>query len=205
MALPYFPDGKPLSTLGEPTPTDAQRPGQQAPRPGRTGTERNAPLPGSEGRPDSNTITDVGDTSALPDGTGGQPTTPVAGNPPVATSSPVAAVPPSITTVSSSAEPAVDPTAIMNRTRSFFTEVTSNVQAAANLTAGTLHDDAVALIKQKYGDVATIAIQSISLDPTSGLTVSVLRVVNSDGTAQTQRTTLHFTLTGDPKITNPGG
>ena len=77
--------------------------------------------------------------------------------------------------------------------------------AAADLTVGTLHDDATALIRQKYGDISSIQIQSISLNPTTGLTISVLRLVNKDGTTQTQRTTLHFTLTGDPKITNPGG
>jgi hypothetical protein len=35
--------------------------------------------------------------------------------------------------------------------------------------------------------------------------VSVLRVVNKDGTTTTQQTTLRFTLSRDPKITNPGG
>ncbi len=113
--------------------------------------------------------------------------------------------PPSITTVNSSADPVIDPTALMKRTRTFFAEVTSNAQAAADLTSGAVHDDAVALIEQKYGDVSTIQIQSMSLDPSSGLTVSALRVANKDGTTQTQQTTLYFTLTGDPKITNPGG
>jgi len=43
------------------------------------------------------------------------------------------------------------------------------------------------------------------LDPANGLTVSLLRVVAKDGTTTTERTTLRFTLTPDPKITNPGG
>jgi hypothetical protein len=102
-------------------------------------------------------------------------------------------------------EPVIDPTNLIKQTRTFFADVTSNAQAAADLTDQTVHDDAVALIRQKYGDVSTIQIQSISLDANNGLTVSVLRVVNKDGTTTTQQTTLRFTLSRDPKITNPGG
>jgi hypothetical protein len=201
-ALPYFPDGKPLASIGLPTSTDTN-----------ASTERND----TESHPDSddhaaddntaddnassiNTGDTVGDTVTAP----GTPSD-VAVNPPANPSAPVALTPPSITTITSSGDPAVDATALMKRTRTFFAEVTTNAAAAANLTSGALHDDAVALIKQKYGDVSTIQIKSISLDPSTGLTVSVLRLVNKDGTTQTQQTTLHFTLTGDPKITNPGG
>jgi hypothetical protein len=116
----------------------------------------------------------------------------------------VATLPPVVTSVGGG-EPVIDPTKLLKQTQTFFAEVTSNAQAAVDLTAQTVHDDALALIRQKYGDVSTIQIQSISLDAGSGLTVSVLRVVDKDGTTSTQQTTLQFTLTGDPKITNPGG
>ena len=116
----------------------------------------------------------------------------------------VATLPPVVTSVTGG-EPVIDPTKLLKKTQTFFAEVTSNAQAAADLTDQTVRDDALALIRQKYGDVSTIQIQSISLDPSSGLTVSVLRVVNKDGTTSTQQTTLQFTLTGDPKIINPGG
>lgn len=202
-ALPYFPDGKPLASIGLPTSTDTDKNTNQT-------TEKN--LPNGERHPDR----DSDDNNDSPIGTGGDtggldtatvPGTPtgVAVNPPANPSASVALTPPSITTITSSGDPAVDATALMKRTRTFFAEVTTNASAAANLTSGALHDDAVALIKQKYGDVSTIQIKSISLDPSTGLTVSVLRLVNKDGTTQTQQTTLHFTLTGDPKITNPGG
>ncbi|HEY0803728.1 MAG TPA: hypothetical protein VGD84_01635 [Pseudonocardiaceae bacterium] len=124
---------------------------------------------------------------------------------PASAPDPVIATLPPGTSVAGGGEPVIDPTKLIKQTKTFFAEVTSNAQAAADLTDQTVRDDALALIRQKYGDVSTIQIQSMSLDPNNGLTVSVLRVVNKDGTTTTQQTTLRFTLTGDPKITNPGG
>jgi hypothetical protein len=116
----------------------------------------------------------------------------------------IATLPAAVATVPGG-EPVIDPTKLLKQTQTFFAEVTSDAQAAADLTDRTVRDDAAALIRQKYGDVSTIQIQSITLDPTNGLTVSLLRVVAKDGTTTTERTTLRFTLTPDPKITNPGG
>jgi hypothetical protein len=134
------------------------------------------------------------------------------GGPPQTGTSPASAIsttvlplPPATVTTVSTGPAAVDPNKIGARTESFFSEVTRNVDAAANLTAGTVHDDAKAIIQQNYGGISTIKIKSISLDPGSGLTVSVLQVTNKDGTVSTEQRTLQFTLTGDPKIVNPGG
>jgi len=129
---------------------------------------------------------------------------PVVGVAPVRTSDPVVAtLPPVVTSVPG--EPVIDPTKLLRQTQTFFAEVTSNAQAAADLTDQTVRDDAAALIQRKYGDLSTIQIQSVSLDPHNGLTVSVLRLVAKDGTTSTQQTTLRFTLSGEPMITNPGG
>ncbi len=116
----------------------------------------------------------------------------------------VVPAPPTVTTVDTG-PPAVDPAKIGDRTVAFFSEVTSNVDAAADLTADTAHDDAKAIIEQNYGDISTIKVKSISLDPSDGLTVSVLQVTDKDGSVSTEQRTLQFTLTGDPKIENPAG
>jgi hypothetical protein len=127
-----------------------------------------------------------------------------AGRPATPTAPVVATLPVAVPTVPVG-EPVIDPTRLIKQTQTFFAEVTSNAQAAADLTDRTVRDDAIALIHRKYGDISTIQIQSITLDPTDGVTVSLLRVVAKDGTTTTERTTLRFTLTADPKITNPGG
>jgi hypothetical protein len=173
--MPIFPSGAPLAAIGG---LRTVRPVSASLRPATSATtEVVRHTPRYLGRPN----------------TAFSPTAPVIATLPAA----VAAVP--------GGEPVIDPTKLLKQTRTFFAEVTSNAQAAADLTDRTVRDDATALIRQKYGDVSTIQIQSITLDPTNGLTVSLLRVVAKDGTTTTERTTLRFTLTTDPKITNPGG
>ena len=184
LAVPYFPDGTPLASIGGSAGT---------PRP-TTGGHHPVTTTAA-----GNAVVDMGDTAPLATGRhratdSSQP----------ATSAPVVVtLPPTVPTVAGS-EPVVDPVQLIKRTQTFFKEVTSNAKAAADLTTSTLHDDAVALIHRKYGDISAVKVQSISLDPNSGLTISVLRVVNKDGSTATQTTSLQFTLTGDPKIVNVG-
>lgn len=119
----------------------------------------------------------------------------------------VATSPSTVTTVTTvnTGPPAVDPAKLGTRTEQFFREVTNNVDAAASLTSDTVRGDAKAIIEQNYGDLSTIQIKSVSVDPGNGLTVSVLQVTNKDGSVSTEQRTLQFTLSGDPKIENPGG
>lgn len=192
-ALPYFPDGKPLTSLG----------GEASGVP-----TRSAPVT-ADSTPRTGSVTEHTATTARHARSGTAPTH-SHGDPPgrsttTRSSAPVAGTPPVITTVTSVGDPVVDPTKLIKRTRTFFAEVTSDAQAAADLTTGTVHDDAVALIRQRYGDLSTIDIQRISLDPSSGLTVCVVRATGKDGGTHTRRITLQFTLDGDPKIINPGG
>jgi hypothetical protein len=175
-AMPVFPSGAPLAAIG--------------------GARTVRPVSASL-HPATSSATEVGRRTARryvgrPSISAG-PTAPV-----------IATLPAAVATVPGG-EPVIDPTKLLKQTQTFFAEVTSDAQAAADLTDRTVRDDAAALIRQKYGDVSTIQIQSITLDPTNGLTVSLLRVVAKDGTTTTERTTLRFTLTPDPKITNPGG
>jgi hypothetical protein len=191
-ALPYFPDGRPLASIG----------GDSSGVPTRV-------TPDSAPRTDP--VTEHTATTARHAWSGTAPTHSVGhGHGPgrsttTRTHAPVAGTPPVVTTVTGVGDPVVDPTKLIKRTRTFFAEVTSDAQAAADLTTGTVHDDAVALIRQRYGDFSTIDIQRISLDPSSGLTVCVVRATGKDGGTQTRQITLRFTLNGDPKIINPGG
>ncbi|HEX5405520.1 MAG TPA: hypothetical protein VFX16_24865 [Pseudonocardiaceae bacterium] len=192
-SMPYFPDGSPLATIGD-GPDDLS--GTVDPTPG---SQRSAVLPAA-----SSSDADAGPTTrswTWPNSHHPAPTRRKAPSTPP----PVVGTLPDVPTVTTVGDPVVDPAKLIRRTQTFFAEVTTNAKAAADLTTGTLHDDATALIRQKYGDISSIQIQSISLDPTTGLAISVLRLANKDGTTQTQRTTLQFTLSGDPKITNPGG
>lgn len=208
---PYFPNGTPLAAIRTPIGienSDYSTPRSPTTRIGTSGatssatstaTSTSAATAGQPADASATTImagvTAAATTASTPSGP------PPKDVPAVTTGGP----PPVITTVSSVGDPVVDPTELIERTRAFFAEVTTNAQAAAQLTTGSAQDDTVALIRQKYGHATTIQVRSISLDPTSGLTVCVVRVTYKDGTTQTQQIRLRFTLTSDPKITNPGG
>ncbi|HEX3650408.1 MAG TPA: hypothetical protein VHV49_18435, partial [Pseudonocardiaceae bacterium] len=190
-ALPYFPEGKPLAALGGDDTSSG------VPTRARPVTPDSAPVTGGgTGRP---VATSDHDWSGYPVTHDRWPATTTHRRAPVAGTRTV------VTTVTSAGDPVVDPTKLIKRTRTFFAEVTSDAQAAADLTTGTLHDDAVALIHQRYGDLSSIQIQQISLDPRSGLTVCVVRATGRDGGTHTRRITLQFTPGIDPKIINPGG
>ncbi|HEY4021911.1 MAG TPA: hypothetical protein VGM75_24720 [Pseudonocardiaceae bacterium] len=189
--LPYY---TPPTSISTPPNLAHNRPPSRVSRPNR---------PGSAGQPTDTQgqpiTTDNGNGSGqnLPPGGGGAP-----GSATVPTT--VVTAPSTVTTVNSG-PPAVDPGKLGTRTEQFFSEVVGNVNAAANLTSDTVRGNAKAIIEQNYGDVSTIQIKSVSVDPSNGLTVSVLQVTNKDGSVSTQQRTLQFTLSGDPKIENPGG
>jgi hypothetical protein len=212
ISMPYFPNGSPLATIGEPDDTVGPRHGHTGGGPdttndtGDTSTDSPANRAGLAGSGQaSDSVDQVG--ASGPTATSGDPDSGVPVNPPGAPSpsDPVVGTLPTGSTPTSAGDPVADPAKLLKRTQTFFAEVTTNASAAADLTTGTVHDDAVAVIHQKYGDVSSIQVKSISLDPNSGLTVSVVRLVGKNGSATTRQTTLHFTGAGDPKITNPGG
>jgi hypothetical protein len=190
--LPFY--TPPTSSGTPPTVRHNQPPSRLDQRPDRPGS---AVQPtDAQGRPIT-TSDGSGSGDSLPPGGGGAPGS---GNPPVT----VVTAPSTATTVNSG-PPAVDPSKLGSRTEQFFSEVVTNVDAAANMTSNTVHDDAKAVIEQNYGAISTIQIKSVSVDPSNGLTVSVLQVTDKDGSVSTQQRTLQFTLSGDPKIENPGG
>ena len=166
----------------------------QSPRPG---------LPGNPVQP-----TDAqGNPVTTDDGTGSSDSAPPSGGgAPVNGGAPsTGATSPSTVTTVNNGPPAVDPAKLGKITEQFFSQVVTNADAAANMTSDTVHDNAKAIIEQNYGDISTIQIKSVWVDPSSGVTVSLLQVTNKDGSTGTQQRTLQFTLSGDPKIENPGG
>lgn len=199
IALPDLPTGPRLADLDQtPNPTrnpeDANRSGLRAETtgPGAPSNLADGPVSGALGAGDLPSGSGVALTPGL--GIGAPTGTPTVGTGPAP-----------VTTVTGGGPPSADPGTLANRTQTFFKEVTTDVSAAADLTAGTVRDDAAAIIEQHYGDIAAIQVQSISLDPARGLTVSLLKVTDKDGTTSTQQTTLQFTLGEDPRIQNPGG
>lgn len=201
-ALPNFPSGVPLITVPQP----------DSPLPHNDPANRAAPTNhslGPIGRAMTTAGTGAGPTGAPRSGVGTfGPTdwsatgsaSPSASDPSVTDTSV-----PTTTTISGPGPVTVDPTALATRTQHFFAEVTSNVNAAAGMAAGAVGDDVRAVLQQRYGDISSIRVQSISLDPRTGITISLLEVVGKDGRTAVRRATLRFTLGSDPRILNPGG
>lgn len=158
---------------------------------------------------------------SLPDGTAPsfEPTHPPSGGPAVA--SPVARAsaavnppdglagpvdgpadvdPPTLRTVPGNGPTAVNPNKLADLTSAFFADVTSDVTAAASLVVNAVRDHMMAIVARKYGDVSSIQVKSISLDPRTGVTVSSLQLIHQDGTVSSVQQTLHFTLGDNPKI-----
>jgi hypothetical protein len=200
-ALPNFPSGVPLVSTSEPD--------QPGPQDGRHGGNRADPTNGANDINGANRArsasgrggpANVADTSAL---------APAGSSVVGPTGDPSASITdtetPPVTTVGGPGPTTVDPTKLATRTQQFFAEVTSNVSAAAGLAATALSDDVRAVIQHRYGDISTIKVQSLTLDPRTGVTVSLLQVVGKDGSTTVRQTTLRFTLGGDPRIENPGG
>ncbi|HEV3362410.1 MAG TPA: hypothetical protein VG247_36820 [Pseudonocardiaceae bacterium] len=198
-SLPGLPTNLPFYT--PPSSTTNPPNVRHSPPPRRPNQPQRQDRSGGTGQP-----TDAqGQPISTGDGSTGASSAPTGGSAPGTGDAPSTVLaPPTVSTVNSG-PPAVDPTKLGTRTQEFFSEVTSDVNAAASLTSDTVRGDARAIIQQNYGDVSMIKVKSISLDPTNGLTVSVLQVTNKDGSVATEQRTLQFTLSGDPKIENPGG
>jgi hypothetical protein len=203
-ALPFFPGGGPQAGSTEPTTQQATRPaGNRKPSAPQQTPRQPVGQPAPPPVADVSKHTPATDSAPVPAGPTPAATSADLG---VSRSGGISVPAPSNTPVTTVAggPPAVDGGTLINRTQTFFAEVTSNAKAAATLTANTAQSDATAVIQQRYDQVATIKVQGISLDTSSGVTVSLLQVVNKDGTTNTTQTVLRFTLGTDPKIQNPG-
>jgi hypothetical protein len=109
--------------------------------------------------------------------------------------------PPVITTVPVSQTPVVDGGKIAQRTASFYQEMAANADTALALTTDTVRSNADALLEGRLADISLIEVKEIVVDPSKGLTVSLLQVTKKDGSVSTEKRELSFTV-GDLPLIN---
>jgi hypothetical protein len=179
VGLPGYPSDVPfISGL----PTSTPSPSVTGTRPSATDTGRGAAVPGT--------------------GTGtstGAPGSSVAGSAPG--TAPSGTAPPVITTVPVSQAPVVDGGKIAQRTASFYQEMATNADTALALTTDTVRSNAGALLEGRLADISLIEVKEIVVDPSKGLTVSLLQVTKKDGSVSTEKRELSFTV-GDLPLIN---
>ncbi|GGU63854.1 hypothetical protein [Lentzea flava] len=175
IGLPGYPSDVPLiSTL----PTGGTSPSATSARPTAANTGRGAPVPGT------------GASSAPGGGDKGSATnTKPSGSAPV------------ITTVPVTNTPVVDGSKIAQQTEHFYREMATNADTALAMTTDTVRSNAGALLEGRLADISLIEVKEIVVDPSKGLTVSLLQVTKKDGTVSTEKRELSFTL-GDLPLIN---
>ncbi|MFS8101488.1 hypothetical protein LFM09_30625 [Lentzea alba] len=172
VGLPGYPSDVPLISA---LPTGGTTPSATGTRPAPANTGRGAPVPGTGTRttPGSGSA-----TSAKPSGT----------------------APPVITTVPVSQAPIVDGSKIAQRTEHFYQEMATNADTALAMTTDTVRANADALLEGRLSDISLIEVKEIVVDPSKGLTVSLLQVTKKDGSVSTEKRELSFTLGELPLI-----
>lgn len=174
IGLPGYPSDVPLISA---LPTAASLPPVTGTRPSAANTGRGAPVPGTgSGAPTSNGQGSA--TNTKPQGT----------------------LPPVITTVPISQAPVVDGTQIARRTENFYREMATNADTALAMTTDTVRANAEALLEGRLADISLIEVKEIVVDPSKGLTVSLLQVTKKDGSVSTEKRELSFTLGELPLI-----
>jgi hypothetical protein len=167
VGLPGYPSDVPLISA---LPTGGTTPSATGTRTTPANTGRGAPVPGS------------GTSSAPGSGQGSVPDT-----------RPPGTAPPVITTVPASQAPVVDGTAIAQRTQNFYQEMATNADTALAMTTDTVRANAGALLEGRLSDISLIEVKEIAVDPSKGLTVSLLQVTKKDGSVSTEKRELSFT------------
>ena len=147
IGLPGYPSDVPIiSAL--PTGTSPSATGT---RPSAANTGRGAQVPGTG-------------PSAAPDQSQGSATNP----------KPSGTAPPVITTVPVTQAPIVDGAEIAQRTENFYREMAKNADTALAMTTDTVRSNAGALLEGRVADISLIEVKEIVVDPSKGLTVSLL-------------------------------
>lgn len=175
VGLPGYPSDVPL--ISQLT-TGGTTPSATGTRPPAANTGRGAPVPG---------------TGSSAPGTSGQAS--ATGTKPSGIAAPV------ITTVPVSQAPMVDGTEIAQRTEHFYREMATNTDTALAMTTDTVRSNAGALLEGRLADISLIEVKEIVVDPSKGLTVSLLQVTKKDGSVSTEKRELSFTL-GDLPLIN---
>lgn len=174
IGLPGYPSDVPLISA---LPTGSTSPSTTSTKPSAANTGRGAPAPGTG--------------SGVP-GTSGQGS--------VTNTKPSGTAPPVITTVPVSNAPIVDGSTIAKQTENFYREMATNADTALAMTTDTVRSNAGALLEGRLADISLIEVKEIAVDPSKGLTVSLLQVTKKDGSVSTEQRELTFTLGNLPLI-----
>lgn len=175
IGLPGYPSDVPLIS---PLPTGGTSPSVTSTKPSAANTGRGAPLPGTG--------------SSAPDTSGQGSAT---------NTKPSGTAPPVVTTVPVSNAPVVDGSTIAKQTEHFYREMATNADTALAMTTETVRSNAEALLEGRLADISLIEVKEIVVDPSKGLTVSLLQVTKKDGSVSTEQRELSFTL-GDLPLIN---
>lgn len=175
IGLPGYPSDVPMISA---LPTGGTSPSATGTRPTAADTGRGAPVPG---------------TGSSAPGTSGQGS--------ATNTKPVGTAPPVITTVPVSQTPIVDGSKIAQQTEHFYREMATNADTALAMTTDTVRTNAGALLEGRLADISLIEVKEIVVDPSKGLTVSLLQVTKKDGSVSTEKRELSFTL-GDLPLIN---
>lgn len=174
VGLPGYPSDVPMISA---LPTGASMPSVTSNRPTVANTRPGAPVPG---------------TGANAPASSGQGSATI--------TLPSRSAPPVITTVPISQAPVVDGTQIAKRTENFYREMATNADTALAMTTDTVRANAGALLEGRLSDISLIEVKEIVVDPSKGLTVSLLQVTKKDGSISQEKRELSFTLGELPLI-----
>jgi hypothetical protein len=174
VGLPGYPSDVPIISA---LPTGSTTPSVTTTKPLVANTGRSAPVPGT-GLSAPGTSGQGSATNTMPSGT----------------------APPVITTVPASQAPVVDGTEIAQRTENFYREMVTNADTALAMTTDTVRSNADALLEGRLADISLIEVKEIAVDPSQGLTVSLLQVTKKDGSVSTEKRELSFTPSDLPLI-----
>lgn len=146
---------------------------------------------------DSEAAPTTGGTPSTTQTPSGMPSEPGEAPPSTTTSQPE----PSRTTVVAPVRPGrTNPDAMGDRTVRYFSLVAEEPAAAHQMTSGDLRDEGTGGIEARYGDVRSIEVREVTIDPTWSTTRSRLTIVYEDGTVITEERELTFSYGDDPKI-----
>jgi hypothetical protein len=186
-ALPNYPSMPVfVGTSASGTPTNPARP----PKPTTSGSKS------GDRRPSA-----ASDPADRPSTSGG----PAVGTSAPTTSSPPPApvyTPPVRETTPQRAFAASDPKVIGDRTELFYKYVTSNPDAAYQMTTGEMYQAGKDAFRARYSGIRSVQVRRIGIDPNQGTTVSEVKVTRADGSTFTEVRQLRFTSGGDPKISS---
>lgn len=179
VGLPGYPSDVPLISQ---LPTGGTTPSATGTAPSAAKTGRGAPVPGT--------------------GTGtGAPATSGQASASAPNPKPSGTLPPVITTVPVTQAPVVDGGKIAQQTETFYRAMATNADTALAMTTDTVRSNADALLEGRLADISLIEVKEIAVDPSKGLTVSLLQVTKKDGSVSTEKRELSFTL-GDLPLIN---